>query len=286
MPTHHMYSIHDLNLSLYEWAGDSPTLFFVHATGFHARLWDQVIAQLDSTHCLALDLRGHGHSGNNPDSPEWHVFADDIIALADHLHWKQIIGVGHSIGGHALTAAAAARPSLFAQLVLIDPVIMPPENYVGLTDFAHYTAKRRREWASPEEMFDRFKTRPPFAQWHEQVVRDYCQYGLVPNPAGDGYTLACDPSFEAEIYRYGSASNIYPQIATIQIPVTILRGRQRTNEDYTDFSVSPTAPDLAHYFAHGHDVYARQYSHFIPMEAPDWVADQLGMVIADQRSAG
>lgn len=286
MPTHHRYSVNDLDLSLYEWAGDSPTLLFVHATGFHARIWDQVITHLAGSAMFALDLRGHGQSGNTPNAPEWHVFADDIVALADHLKWHQIIGVGHSIGGHSLTAVAAARPSLFAQLVLIDPVIMPPENYIGVTDFAHYTAKRRREWTSPEEMFDRFKTRPPFAHWHEQVVRDYCQYGLVPNPTGDGYILACDPAFEAEIYRYGSASNIYQQIATIQTPVTILRGRQRTNEDYTDFSVSPTEPDLARYFTHGQDVYAPQYSHFIPMEAPDWVAEQLRAMIANQRSAG
>ena len=37
------------------------TLLLVHATGFHARCWDQVIAHLPSDwNIVSVDMRGHG----------------------------------------------------------------------------------------------------------------------------------------------------------------------------------------------------------------------------------
>lgn len=55
-----------LNLACWEWRaelrGHGPTLLLVHATGFHGRVWDQVIARLPGRHVLAIEQRGHGRS--------------------------------------------------------------------------------------------------------------------------------------------------------------------------------------------------------------------------------
>lgn len=285
MISHHNVSIDGIDLSHYEWSGEPPSVLFVHATGFHARIWDQVITHLPGHHCFAVDLRGHGFSGKPAEPPEWHYFAEDLIALGEHLGWSGLIGVGHSIGGHAITAAAASKPGLFSRLLLIDPVILPEQFYVGVVDLGHFAAKRRSEWTSPDEMFQRFKERPPFNRWEEAVLRDYVEYGLVPNPSGSGYVLACEPAFEAVSYNYGSGANIYPQIATITIPVTILRASGGTDASVFNMSASPTAPDLASRFPNAQDVYLPQHSHFIPMEAPELVADWVLRLIADQASA-
>ncbi|MEP7290721.1 MAG: alpha/beta hydrolase [Chloroflexota bacterium] len=264
-----------VTIALYEWGKPSKvhsTLLFVHATGFHARIWDQVIAELPGFHALSIDLRGHGRSGKPSPPYDWHLFAEDLLTVGREFALQGIVGIGHSLGGHAVTLAAARQPTLFARLLLIDPVILPREHYVGYTEFEHFTARRRSQWSSPDEMFERFKDRPPFYAWKPQVLRDYVDYGLLPSPGGDGYTLACAPEFEAATYNYVTAANIYPEIATIQIPVTILRAAEQAKAGEFNMSASPTAPDLAAYFPNALDVPLTGYSHFIPMEAPELVA--------------
>lgn len=282
MPVEHLLHVNGLELAVFEWGAeraDQPAVLFLHATGFHARIWDQVIAHLPDFHCFALDLRGHGRSSKPTGPYEWRFVAEDAITVGAALGLSGAIGVGHSIGGHAVTLAAALQPALFSRLLLIDPVILPREAYIGVVEFEHFTARRRNEWSSPDEMVTRFKDRPPFNTFQPQVLRDYAEYGLLPNPNGDGYVLACPPALEAASYNYGSAADIYAEIATIPIPVTILRARTQTDASVFDFSASPTAPDLAAQFPNAVDVQLPQYSHFIPMEAPEVVAEYIQKIV-------
>ncbi|MEO8395693.1 MAG: alpha/beta hydrolase, partial [Chloroflexota bacterium] len=77
----------------------------------------------------------------------------------------------------------------------------------------------------------------------------------------------------AASYNYGTATNIYPEIATLQIPVTILRAHRSSDNFVMNMTDSPTAPDLAAQFPNAVDVYLPDHSHFIPMEAPELVAE-------------
>lgn len=175
------------------------------------------------------------------------------------------------MGGHAVTLAAALRPATFSSLLLIDPVIRPRGAYVGPWREAHFVAKRRNRWGSPQEMYDRFRDRPPFVTWDRGVLRDYCEYGLLPD--GDGFVLACPPAVEASIYENSPApaSDIYVEIDTIRIPVRVVRSVKAA--DPADvMGRSPTAPELASSFAQGADICVAEYSHFIPMEGPEFTA--------------
>ena len=88
--------------------------------------------------------------------------------------------------------------------------------------------------------------------------------------------LACPPRIEAAVYAGAHAdAAIYDVIESLDIPVRVLRARSRTESSGMDMSGSPTAPDLASHFKHGEDVYLPQYSHFIPMEDPEFVAAQV-----------
>ncbi|HVU11211.1 MAG TPA: alpha/beta hydrolase [Phototrophicaceae bacterium] len=275
MPVEHRVNANGLDIAVFEYGTSGQPILFAHATSFHARVWDQVIALLPEFHCFAVDLRGHGRSGKPKPPHYWRYVADDLVEVgkAFGLQNQNTLGVGHSIGGHAVAEAAGLQPDLFASLLLIDPVIMPRENYVGVTDFGHFAAKRRNEWASKDEMYERFKDRPPFNAWKPQILRDYVEYGLVPNPNGSGFVLACTPDYEAESYNYAPAANIYNLITTIPIPTTILRAGGISDASVFNLSASPTAPDLAAQFAQGKDVSLPQLSHFIPMEAPELTAD-------------
>ena len=269
---------HGVDHALWEWPGEDPPIFFCHGTGLHSRCWDQVITQLGGRHSLALDFRGHGRSSKPPSPYYWRTFGEDSAAVASALGLSGAIGVGHSMGAHALIVAAALRPGTFSRLLLIDPVIRPPGHYVGPFKGAQFVAKRRNQWLSAQEMFDSFEHRPPFATWDRQVLRDYCEYGLTPSDSG--YVLACPPAIEAEIYENGALPNadIYREIAAIQVPVQVVRARP-VRDPSEVMRGSPTAPDLASHFARGSDLLLADYSHFIPMEAPARIAKLISGLI-------
>ncbi len=283
-PIAHRVPGHDVELQLYEWPGEGPAVFFAHATGFHARCWDQVVSHLPGRHVYALDMRGHGLS-DKPEPPyPWSNFGLDVAAVVRHLGLSEAIGVGHSKGGHAVTAAAGAEPKAFSALLLVDPVIQSPASYADRPaepQGEHFAARRRDRWASPEEMFERFKDRPPFSLWQPEVLIDYCRYGLVPAPDGEGFVLACPPRIEAAVYAGAGGTDIHAAIERIEVPVRILRARPRGETPYAaDMSASPTDPELAKYFRNVEDVPLPHLTHFIPMQEPALVARHVEEMIA------
>lgn len=279
-PKKHRIPVNGIHLTVYEWGEpipDKPSVIFFHATGFHARCWDGVIRHLEGVHCYAVDARGHGTS-DKPELPHgWVQYGRDVAEVAKALGLKGAIGVGHSMGGNSLTRAAAVESEVFSALILIDPVIMPRAMYM-LTDYSiegHFVLKRRREWSSSDEMFTRFKGRGAFAQWQDDILRDYCEYGLLPN--GEGYVLACAPEVEAHIYSSSmliSGADVYDAIAKIETPVRLLRCAN-TMSGKNDMLASPTAPDLATHFKNAVDIPLQDNTHFIPMESPQLVAQHI-----------
>ncbi len=278
MPIERICSVNDVDIAVWEWPGADPPAMFCHATGFHSRCWDQVVAHLPKRHCYALDFRGHGHSTKLPPPYPWRNFGQDLAGLAAALDLSGAIGVGHSMGAHSVTLACALRPAAFSALLLLDPVIRSRGTYTGPWPEAQFAAKRRNQWPSPLEMFERFKDRPPFQEWDRSVLRDYCEYGLLPE--GDHFVLACPPTVEAAIYENSSAtaSDIYPEIETIRIPVHVVRAG-KTMDPASFMGRSPTAPELASSFANGTDRVLENHSHFIPMEAPAMVAGMIADIL-------
>ncbi len=128
-------------------------------------------------------------------------------------------------------------------------------------------------------MFERFKDRPPFLDWDRLVLRDYCEYGLLPE--GDHFVLACPPIVEAAIYENSSApaSDIYPEIESIRIPVHVVRAG-KTMDPANFMGQSPTASELASSFTNATDLLLADQSHFIPMEAPALTAKLVKEVTA------
>lgn len=269
------YNVNGVRLAVFERPGDGPPILFVHATGFHARCWNQVVARIPERRCIAVDMRGHGLS-SKPDPPYfWSSFGEDVAALACQLDLQGVTGAGHSMGGHSLVVAAALAPGIFSDLLLIDPVILPRIAYMNRRWTEHFARKRRNGWSAPDEMFDRFKDRLPFRDWDAAVLRDYCDYGLVPD--GDGYVLACPPEIEGSIYEASGLNdaNLYEQFGLIDIPVTVMRSAPPLKmEPAMDMAASPTAPDLASHFPRGRDM-TTAHSHFIPMEDPALIAELL-----------
>ncbi len=276
--------IDGLDLAAFEWnpalRGEEPTLFISHATGFHGRVFDQVLARLSPRHVIAVETRGHGRS-ENVVIDDWEALELDLVAWIDHFGIRSAISVGHSAGGHAMVGAAARRPDVFERLLLIDPVIKSPESYaeggwnIHLEQGdVHPTAKRKNAFASPEAMIERFADRQPYKLFDPKALRDYCTHGLVPAPDGEGYVLACPPQTEASVYMTSSSHmQVYDNVRKVEVPVMVLRAKAPPKDrDVMDFSSSPTWPGLGGEFANGIDRHLPNHTHFVPMEDPDLVA--------------
>jgi pimeloyl-ACP methyl ester carboxylesterase len=270
-------AVNGLELAVWDWPGDGPPILFAHATGFHGRCWDAVIRRLPGRRAIAVELRGHGRSAKPEPPYRWRDFGEDVAEVARQLELRDAVGVGHSMGGHSIVIAAAQRPEAFSSLLLVDPVIFPQEVYgQPQRDDSSYIRKRRNEWSSPAEMIERFRGRPPFVHWDPDVLRDYCEFGLLPD--NGRFVLACPPAIEASIYAASNHADAdpYDLLARIEQPVTVMRGGIPWNLEKFDLAASPTAPDLASRFRRGRDLLLEGRSHYIPMEAPELVAGELG----------
>ena len=279
-PDERYFSATGARLCYFEWGPpDGPVALLIHATGFHARCWDETVRALpQNLRVIAVDMPGHGRSEKTGPMPDWTVAAKDIAELVAYLDLRDAIGAGHSMGGHTLVQIAAARPTSFKRLVLLDPVMMPPEMYAipWPKDVEHPVARRRISWASWQEMFDALKGRSSYSVWRPQVLEDYCRYGLLPKPNGDGFELACPPAVEASIYSGSTGTDIYALARTVEVPVLVVRAKQRDRNlprDFTDFSASPTWEGCAASFPNGRDVHLPELTHFIPMQAPELSAE-------------
>jgi pimeloyl-ACP methyl ester carboxylesterase len=269
----HLLQIHQL--AVWEWPGAGRPILFTHATGFHGRLWDRIIENLPGRRCFAIDLRGHGRSAKTFDSYAWRRFGEDTAMVARELGLRDALGVGHSLGGHAMVLAAALQPSAFSSLLLIDPVIQSADRYNGSATDVGYIARRRVRWKSPSEMYERFASRMPFSSWKPEILHDYCEYGLLPD--GDEFVLACPPSIEASIYPRWNApeADISEEIAAIDQPAVVMRSARLMGEKEFDLSMSATDPKLASRMQNATDVHLEGASHFIPMEHPALVSEHL-----------
>lgn len=254
---------------------------FAHATGFHGRAWDQIARRFPERRRIAVEIRGHGRSAKPEPPYAWRDFGRDIAAVAESLDVNGALGVGHSMGGHSTVCAAAFRSETYARLLLIDPTIFPIEAYGTEPPDASYIRKRKNVFQSAEEMIERYRERLPFSRWHPQVLRDYCEFGILPR---DGeFVLACPPEIEASIYHQSKVpeSNIYPEIARIAQPVTVIRAGRARRPGVFDLSTSPTAENLASYFADSTDKVFEDCTHYIPQEAPARVADEIGLLLIE-----
>ncbi|HVD97048.1 MAG TPA: alpha/beta hydrolase [Cytophagaceae bacterium] len=100
--------------------GDT-TLLFVHGSYIDQSYWKEQVTHFNPRYkVVTFDLPGHGKSGRN--RKDWSVkgFAEDVSTLIDELDLKNVVLIGHSMGGDINLIAATAHPEHIAGFVGID----------------------------------------------------------------------------------------------------------------------------------------------------------------------
>lgn len=100
--------------------GSGRPFLFLHGSGCDAQDWDAVIAQLPpGPRCLTMDFRGHGASDAPGSDLTLEGLTDDVLALVAHLDLRDVVLVGHSLGG-CVAMLAAQRSDRVTALILLE----------------------------------------------------------------------------------------------------------------------------------------------------------------------
>ena len=251
-------------LHLLDWGGDGVTVLCVHANGYLAALWHPIALELRrDARVLALDLPGHGDSDPSPDY-RWDHLAGYLGGALQALDLGPALLVGHSLGGTTAAICAARFPSLVRAMVLADPVILPRVLYehpeASASSDLYGVKRRRREWASREEMRESLRAKLPYSRWRPEFFDLFVQEGVRETEAG--VTLKCAPETEAEIYRQSLFFDLWPEIAHADVPAIVLRGLSKEG------FASVTALELPGWLPRAEDRPLADASHHVPMECP------------------
>lgn len=199
----------------YRQSGDpsGPAVIFANSLGTDLTLWDPVQTLLPAGYRLiGLDKRGHGLSAVEPAAASIEDFADDVLALADHLGVDRFVLCGVSIGGLIGQATALRAPERLLGLVLCNTGLK-----IG-TDAIWNERIAAAEGAGVASMADAVMARwftPAFQESRPATLAGH-RAMLVATPNA-GYAAACRAIRDAD---YSAAS------ARVRVPTLCIAGEQ------------------------------------------------------------
>jgi pimeloyl-ACP methyl ester carboxylesterase len=101
-----------------------PPVVLLHGLTMSARTMERLATSLPDHRVVLLDLHGHGKSSKPRDPDRYLVseFADDVVALLDHLDIDETVLGGLSLGANVSYEVALRHPDRVRALVLEMPV--------------------------------------------------------------------------------------------------------------------------------------------------------------------
>lgn len=293
-PVRKKMALPDGDVSYLEWAADAPLLHFTHATGFNAETYRGLLTPLQGGfRVVASDMRGHGFStlAAAPGAQaEWSTFTRDLATILDRLDTKPVVLAGHSMGAITSLMVAATHPERVRGLVLVEPVLVPrfahfrmwvqralgrtlPQN----TNLAELAAKRRAIFPSFEMALSAYRGRGAFKTWPDETIADYLRGGLISTGNGTEMRLACEPLWESSVFQH-TPPGVSRVAKRLRCPLTVIYAADGTAREAEVQSV-----------ARGHSnarlVKVPGTTHFLPMERPEIVREEIERVARQNASA-
>ena len=262
-------AVHDWSVDQGDRAG-APVLL-AHPTGFHGRIWAPVAQRLVAARrrVWSFDFRGHGDSdapAATDDAYSWDGFADDALAVVDHLGLAgdpALLACGHSKGAAALLLGEAHRSGTFPRIWAYEPIVFPDSSAVPKDNFPLATSarKRRNAWASVEEAYEAYASKPPLNVMTPESLRAYVEYGL--RDRGDGVLeLKCRPEVEARTYAMAPANGAWSVLGEVEADVVVVCGER------SDDIGPELAARIARQLPHGRLEVWPGRGHFGPQQDP------------------
>lgn len=126
-------NLDDLEISYVKEGTGEKTLLFVHGLSSNSDAWSKNIEVLRNDYtCIALDLPGYGKSSKPEADYTASYFADMVHQFIEKLQLKNIVLIGHSMGGQASIKLATNYPDDIQKIILVAPA--------GLEQFSEASA--------------------------------------------------------------------------------------------------------------------------------------------------
>ncbi|MBC7504138.1 MAG: alpha/beta hydrolase [Sandarakinorhabdus sp.] len=232
-------------------------VLFLHRFGGSAHSWGAVVARLDQEMEVATpDLPGFGSAAGAIGPFDTAAYADAAGSALDAMASKQLVVVGHSMGGKIALALAALRPARLASLVLLSP---SPPTAEPMTDAERAAALAG--WGDPAYVAASIERTTAMAISSDAKATEIA--GMLQTSA-----LAWHSWFEA-----GSREDISKALANIEVPATILCG----TADHT-IPLIVQRREVAARLVDTEIIEIPGAGHLLPVEAPDTVAEAITAV--------
>ena len=277
------------SIALHDFGGSDPhggpPLLLCHGNGLNAGMWAGVLPHLtDRFRCFGLDLRGHGQA--RPVDVNYSVgrdrFADDIVCAIEAIG-EPVRYAAHSLGAASAVHAALRSTSPFVGLWLFEPVLIPigfDRGGDGPSFLIEVSRKRRMDFASVDDAFERFTSKPPYSMCDPLAVRGYVEVGTM--PTDDGVRLSCRGEDEARVYESGEELD-FGAFAVIDLPVVVVSGAAANEANALPPKVAPV---VAEAIPGARWEEYEGLSHFGPMEDPARMAASITAFFGAWESGG
>lgn len=262
--------------------GRGASLQFIHANAYTPECYNTLLEPL-TEHYHVHQFRQRPLWPN--EAPEqlknWNLFADDLISMMDQHGDRQVVGIGHSLGGIATWLASIKRPDLFARVILIDPVILPywlitmssitPKALMPkMNPIVKIASNRRTAWQDRNEARQHLGSKKVFQRFHPVVFDDFLRYGLREKEDGR-LTLSYSREWEARVYSTGP--NMWHIMKRNTVPVHIIKAQ------YSDVITAASWSKIQARVPNGSFYEMPNVGHLIPFERPLRLAEHIQEVL-------
>lgn len=227
-----------------------PGLVLVHGGAAHAHWWSFLAPWFATDwHVVALDLSGHGDSGQRAEYSHGQWAREVLAVSADARFPGPPVVVGHSLGGMVTIQTASTYGDQLAGAVIVDsPVRRPdPESEEGARGGAF---KSPGVYPTLDDAVGHFRLIPPQPSEHNFIIDHIARHSLHETEAG--WTWKFDPHLFAH-----TLVALREQLASVQCRVALLRGEHSVvvppdTADYMYELLGRAAPVVSIPEAHHH----------------------------------
>lgn len=202
------------------------TIILVHGLASNAGFWRYNIPELSKNYrVIAVDLPGYGKSQKGDYPYSMSFYADQIKNLIEELKLKNVVYVGHSMGGQIGIKLAIKYPEILSKLVLASPAgfeefqkgegdwlrsVMTMKGVKSTTEegirrnlaMNFYSWNDKWEWMVEERV--RMRKASDFDEFSYAVVR--CVNGMLDEPTFNKLSLIKTPT----LVVYGKYDGLIP----------------------------------------------------------------------------
>lgn len=249
-----------------QWGSDKEgeALVFLHYFGGSAQSWQWVAEELSNDYrCIAINLPGFGHA---PAMDESSIagFAEYVHQELDKLGLSSYTLKGHSMGGKiALQVAANAAKGMVQQLILVAP--SPPTTEPMAAKDKERMLRHPNRGEATTSVDDTIKQ-----SLTEEQRSLAIETQLVVNHTAWRWWLL-----------EGMEHSIADHITSLQVPITVL-----ASEDDPVMTIDVIRQRVMEVLGHAKLVTTKEVGHLSPLEAPDWIAQQIRNTVEAGRETG